>query len=202
MYLSLQLRMKTLEEISTSCQIDKTAFTVSGSVASKDVHTTYGEITPTGVSTIIDKLKINSRDVFYDLGSGTGRVCLQMYLDTRAKCVGIESVPSRHDIAMQSANKLRTNKLCFYKGNFMTRDWSDATVVYICNTCFSDELHERIVTKLRKTCKKLRALVCMKAIESEWLQLVSTIPTPTSWSSSSTCAVYAPLYIRPSRSVP
>ena len=45
-----------------------------------NVFTTYGEMLPSSVTKIINFLKINNNDIFYDLGSGSGKFVNQIYL--------------------------------------------------------------------------------------------------------------------------
>ena len=42
-----------------------------------DVFSTYGEIIPSGVCKIINNISIDKNDVFFDLGSGCGKVVTQ-----------------------------------------------------------------------------------------------------------------------------
>ncbi|CAB9511090.1 Histone methylation protein DOT1 [Seminavis robusta] len=97
---------------------------------------TYGEITPTGVRQLLEDLELltifeddsNSTDkeevVFYDLGSGEGKLVAQVFLETLSTChdndktkpkdrailkriVGIELSPARHAMAVHSWNALQ-----------------------------------------------------------------------------------------------
>ena len=69
-----------------------------------DLNLTYGEITKKGVQTIIEKITkykdIKESDVFADIGSGCGKVVLQMAVKTNFKnLVGIEIVDIRNKYA-------------------------------------------------------------------------------------------------------
>lgn len=62
-----------------------------------DSNVTYGEITKKGVQTIIEKITkykdIKESDVFLDIGSGCGKLVLQMAVKTNFRnLVGIEIV--------------------------------------------------------------------------------------------------------------
>ena len=55
-----------------------------------------------------NKNSLQPDDVFYDLGSGVGNVCAQVFLNSNVGRVkGVEFVPSRHTIAVQIERELR-----------------------------------------------------------------------------------------------
>jgi hypothetical protein len=71
---------------------------------------TYGEILPEAMETVIFRmLPLGPSDVFYDLGSGTGKICLQAALQTNAgRSVGIEISQSRSEVGIAALERLRT----------------------------------------------------------------------------------------------
>jgi len=83
---------------------------------------TYGEVTPTGVRQLLEDmelLQINGMDgkddsntpiVFYDLGSGEGKLLAQVLLERLllsrdSRAIGIELHPARHAMAVKSWEK-------------------------------------------------------------------------------------------------
>lgn len=91
---------------------------VDNRLDSQSQHLTYGEVTPLGVRQLAYEMGItdcakqssdienssmsdNSDIVFYDMGSGVGRLVTQMYIDQPdrvARAVGIELAEERHRI--------------------------------------------------------------------------------------------------------
>ncbi len=87
---------------------------VDNHIGSQSQHLTYGEVTPLGVRQLASEMGIidcsyventsknGKRDVvFYDMGSGVGRLVTQIYLDQPdrvARAVGIELAEERHRI--------------------------------------------------------------------------------------------------------
>jgi len=143
-----------LNKISKDCNEDNSGF-VTQEKKHKNVVTIYGELLTESVTEILDKLNIKKNDVFYDLGSGTGRICLQVYLEKDIKCIGIEYVKPRHEIAEKSLELLKkiyknTRKIKFINGDFFDTDWSDATIIYICNTCYGKAVTNKILKKMKK----------------------------------------------------
>lgn len=86
--------------------------------------------TATGdIKFIVDKLKISSNDVFYDLGSGDGKVCFLVSELTGAKCVGFELTWWTH-VWAKLKGKIQNSKVQFRNQNFFKHSWQEATVIY------------------------------------------------------------------------
>ena len=174
---------------------------------------TYGEITYESLKTLIDDLKLTDKDVFYDLGSGVGKVALQVFLGSPVKkSAGIELSPTRCNYAQQVKAKLQKpnlldkakkklkdigvmskapeRKLEFCNQNIVDADLSDATVIFMCSTCFSDDLMKKLDEKLSKLNKGLRILTLKKLPESSKLKLIKTYILPMTWSSGSSVYLY------------
>lgn len=121
-------------------------------IEEKGGNPTYGEITPQGLAQLIEHYQniLDKNAVLYDLGSGIGKVATQVALTTPARAVGIELSPTRHAIAANIKNELvRKNiltedKLQFIEGNILDVNLNNATVIFMCSTCFSDELMKKI----------------------------------------------------------
>jgi precorrin-6B methylase 2 len=167
---------------------------------SKHNPTTYGEILPSSVTTIINLLKVKPNDVFYDLGSGSGKVVTQFFLQTKAKKnTGIELVPFRHNIAIQIKNKLQktfpdkfiSQQLQFINGDILTQDLTDATIIYMCSTCFSNELLQKITNKLNES-NNLRTIITLKELPTlhKKLKNKQIIKTPCTWSTDTIAYIY------------
>ena len=78
---------------------------------------------------IVKKLGISSRDVFYDLGSGNGKVVFLVNKLSGAKCVGFELSWWTVLFAKLKA-KSRKSKVQFKNQNFFKVDWSGANYIY------------------------------------------------------------------------
>jgi SAM-dependent methyltransferase len=186
--------LEKLNHVSKSCKEDGTAYG-SNDVLPKTVDATYGELLPESLHNILLNMKLGPRDVFYDLGCGTGRICLQVYMETGARCTGIEFVKKRYDIAQCSLalyknTYKKTRKVKFVLGDFFKYDWSDATCIFMCNTCFNEAITKRILKKL-SNCKSLRYVFTVKSLPPHpMLRLRTELNTPTSWSESTTSYIY------------
>lgn len=104
----------------------------------------YGEITQKGTQAIINKFTehFHKDTVFYDLGSGLGKMVFHVGLVVGAKSTGIEYSKERHS----GATKIKEfyipdyENISFKNDNVLNVDISDATVVYMDNTVFPDNI--------------------------------------------------------------
>lgn len=78
---------------------------------------------------IVEKLGITSRDVFYDLGSGDGKVALLVEKLSGAKVRGYELTWWTHLLAKIKA-KASGSKAEFKNQNFFKVNWSEANIIY------------------------------------------------------------------------
>lgn len=72
----------------------------------------YGEVLPEGIQTLLDyidnDMPLSPADVFVDLGSGTGKIVIQVALSTNfKKVVGIELSETRHQHAIKAVAEAR-----------------------------------------------------------------------------------------------
>lgn len=159
---------------------------------------TYGEILPSSVSHLISYLDIKQKDVFYDLGSGNGKVPFQFYLTTPIKkSVGVELSDYRHNQAMKA--KLRAGKkgvltprrsLQYIHGDILKIDFSDATIVYLCSTCYTPEMMTVLQEKISHLRKGAKIITLKEFSENNKLRLIKELELPMTWSKSTSVYIY------------
>lgn len=145
--------------------------------AEKDkVFLTYGEILYPSLNKIINYMDINENDVFYDFGSGVGKVALQMLLNTPIKkAVGIEAHKKRNDVAVkvyQQVKKefkelLENRHLDCLNTNFLEVDVKDATIIYTCSTLFEPVLLADIA-RIVDTCPNMKYLISIPSVKFDY----------------------------------
>lgn len=98
----------------------------------------------------IKMLKLNNKDVFYDLGFGTGSMLIEASPKVK-KAIGIEIDPMRFLIAYFriKAKKMKNIKLAF--GNIFNKKLNDATKIFV---FLSKEANEKLGRKLEQEAKK------------------------------------------------
>lgn len=116
----------------------------------QDVAKTYGEILYPSIDKLLSILTLTNDDVFMDLGSGLGKLVLQVFLNSPVQeACGIEIIPELHHHALQAAQSMQNDlpefyvggrKLTFLLGDFFEIPLHPATVVLICSPCFSQDM--------------------------------------------------------------
>ncbi len=131
----------------------------------------YGEITYGGFSQMLKAALPQKGEVFYDLGSGTGKaVLLASLLGDFSKLRGIEVIKDLHNAAVDSLAFYKNNitlqllpkkhqqDIDFIHDDFANSDWSDANILFMNATCFSYELSPALIKKLEALKKGTRVL--------------------------------------------
>lgn len=162
------------------------------------VNTTYGEIDPQAFSDLLKKYPPTNNDVFYDLGSGTGKICLQVYLQTPSKkVVGVEYSTTRYNKSIQLLNRITVphvpqKQLKFKNQDISNVDISDGTYMIMTSTCYPQELLNAIEKKLINLKHRCLIVTFSRFLKLEEAKNVeptkSTIKT--SWSENSPIFIY------------
>lgn len=135
--------------------------------ADHDIALTYGEIIFESAEQLIKELAMSAQDVFYDLGCGVGKLVTQVACASPAKkVVGIELVESRYKKALEVLDKLPDHirqKITFIHDNVLQQSYKDATIVFMCSTCFTPTTINVILEKIYKeTGKNIRLVTLTK----------------------------------------
>lgn len=159
------------------------------------VSETDGEILPVGVDTLISLLDLTEQDVFVDLGSGAGKICVQVFLKTAVKeSMGVEIVPELHMQAVEAARRIQhelpdfymgARKLTFLQGDFLQhRTLANATVVLINSTCFTQAMLLALSKKIENA-RGVRAVVSMRPLPGlQRLRFKKVVRMECSWDSA------------------
>lgn len=128
---------------------------------------TYGEIMPESFLEVLWRSGATSRERFYDLGSGTGKLAAIAWL-TGMRATGIELSRARSELAWQmqarlesrfaeaskstekcSFPKIRTGGLKYLCGSIFDVDFTDADVVFFSSVMFNKYQVSRVATIAR-----------------------------------------------------
>ena len=166
-------------------------------VRDSDGSSTYGEIMPTGLDSLIDALDLEEDDVFYDLGSGMGKVILQLAMTTRIKrCVGVELVDSRHYVAREVLEQargeglLQTEDVDFRLADMLRTPLSDATVIYTCSTAFSELFMDQLVARLARLNQGIRLATLLDLDDNPWFEVEDVVRVDVSWKRRAKVHIY------------
>lgn len=195
--------LQEIENIITQMYQDENGFSISGAerefIETSGGNATYGEILPQSLAQLIQKLELTKNDILFDLGSGAGKVCIQVALASPAKAVGIELSKTRHQLAQKIKQKLidnkiltDTDKLQFIEGNITDYYLGSGTVFFMCSTCFSDELMKKLTNQLRNIPHPIK-IISLRELpleQEDEIKLVDTLNLAMSWSNGSSVYVY------------
>ena len=160
---------------------------------------TYGEMLYPSVKKLLNKLQIESNDIFLDLGSGLGKLALQVWMQTILKSViGIEA---REELSRQTnevVHQIYQGFPFFWEndrhfkiitGDFLNTDWEKATIVYTCSTCFRPELLTAIGDRLNSETSVMQVLSLRALPTFTRLPLKEVFSVECSWDTA-LCYLY------------
>lgn len=150
----------------------------------------YGEIDVLSFHNILEKADPLPGDIFYDLGSGTGKAVFTaaLFFDFSKSC-GIELLPPLYEKANHQLKKAthffqnsqatyakehlaKMSTIQFINGSFLTCDCSDANILYIAATCLKDQTWESLIQKMATLSPGTRIIVATKSIHHERFEMM------------------------------
>ncbi len=180
------------------CPRRHTWIDASGQKLRPTLSAIYGELTPRGVEQVLRAVPLSADDVFVDLGSGLGKVVLQVAIVARpALAIGVEIERSRHETAVRARDRavrlglLEDSRCVFRNENLLATDLDGATVLFANALCFSG----RLMRGLFRRVTTLGRPVTFVSLHAEdrpprRLELVDTHICETSWTARETVHVY------------
>ncbi len=123
----------------------------------------YGEVVPDSFYEMVSEGGPIPGQIFYDLGSGTGKAVMLAHLMFDFKVArGIEYLETlygasaevlkryENDIYPTIAPEIGDKQIQLIHGSFLDIDFSDADFIFMNSTCFQDDLMEALEEKLEK----------------------------------------------------
>jgi hypothetical protein len=177
----------------------------------------YGEITVTGVHTLMEWLVQRSARAaasaphrlpedgwaFVDLGSGVGRMCVQVAFMARAwgckRSVGIELSHTRHVEAVAAAERARALgelppdcPLQIIEGDILKEPLDRLTVVYVASLLFEDEMLGLLAARLEAAqgVQWVATLRQLDPAQLRTLRLDASLMLPMSWDEDAEVFIY------------
>lgn len=127
---------------------------------------------------LIELVSISPDDIFYDLGSGLGQVCILVHLLTGARTRGVEFEPAYCDYARQSAQRLNLPRVEFVNANARAASYTDGTIFFM-YTPFKGAIMESVLQKIENESRRRAIRVCTygecmnEVLNQPWLELVT-----------------------------
>lgn len=100
---------------------------------------TYGETPLHSFHQMMLWAECSSADVFYELGSGTGRLTLMIAKHMNIPCVGFDCIAPFVVEGNRIAQRLGLSQCHFVEANIFEVSWSPATLIYVTATAFTEE---------------------------------------------------------------
>lgn len=150
----------------------------------------YGEIDCLSFYTLFERTEPKPQDIFYDLGSGTGKAVFTVALFFEvSKACGVELLPPLYTKANNTRNKATllfandssdfgkktlksVNTIQFINNSFLDTDFSQATVIYVAATCLNDTTWESLINKMAQLRPGSRIIVATKSIMHPCFELI------------------------------
>lgn len=157
----------------------------------------YGEINQQALNYLLDYLKLGPHDIFYDLGSGVGKVVMQTALRTSVhKAFGIELSSARYQeaqVALERARQLDSQlntRIKFMNEDLLHTNLSKASVIYTCSTAFSQEFMKRVTHRLAQFKQPFRLVSLQDLPKSPDFELIDILKLDMSWVRKASVHVY------------
>ncbi|MBC8503516.1 MAG: hypothetical protein ISR58_21510 [Anaerolineales bacterium] len=134
---------------------------------------------PTPVSVILelnDQVQFSRQDVFYDLGSGLGKVIMLVHLLTGVPCIGVEFEPAFYRYAVQRAASLGLTGAKFINTDAREVDYSKGTLFFLFNP-FGGRIFNTVVARLEEVAQTRPITICSygagtpRLSEIPWLEV-------------------------------
>ncbi|MBI2635978.1 SAM-dependent methyltransferase [Candidatus Peregrinibacteria bacterium] len=160
---------------------------------------TYGEITPESVQYMMEIANPQTGEIFYDLGSGTGKaVILAAFVAPFRRATGVELIEDLFQSASESAARYHSEvkplhpekmeqEVNFVHGSMFDHDTSDGDVFFTHCTCFDDPMMDQISKKLEACKPGTRVITVTKGLTSPEFDLVHSAPYRLGWGEATLC---------------
>lgn len=157
----------------------------------------YGEITQKSVEMLYEYLSINKDDVLYDLGSGVGKVVLQVAIKTPIKkAIGIEISKERYDGSLQALSNAKNffnsidKKVKFINDSLLNIDLKNASIIYTCSTAFSQGFMKEMTNYLGLYKHPFRLVSLQELPDNKLFKLEEVLKLDMSWIKKTSVHVY------------
>jgi hypothetical protein len=123
---------------------------------------------------LIGRLRPGPHDIFYDLGSGLGRVTILTALLSTARSRGVEYEPAYVEYALRRSKELGLDRVEFINADARDVNYADGTVFFL-YTPFKGMILQRVLERLRYEAGRRRIRVCtygpgtLEVMEQGWI---------------------------------
>jgi len=142
---------------------------------------TYGETLYLSAWKVFVLAGIEKKDVFYDLGSGTGKVAFFCNILYDIETVGIDAIPTFIEYSNKIKTELQFEKVTFIEGNFLELDLSRGTVFFIVSTAFDPFTRSQLAEKFKESPPGTRIVTVTHKLDVPHLKVEEEVLVLFSW---------------------
>ncbi|KTC84027.1 hypothetical protein [Legionella drozanskii] len=148
----------------------------------------YGEIDFLSFYTILERTSPSTQDIFYDLGSGSGKAVLSALLFFHvSKSIGIELLPPLYEQSNTQLEKAvqrfqqhniekeylpQMERIQFINDSFLHYDFGDADILFVAATCLTDATWNELISKMARLKPGSRIIVTTRMIHHEQFESI------------------------------
>ena len=167
-----------------------------------DFVNTYGEITHNGFKKGLKGIYTKNK-IFYDLGSGIGKLVMYSGLEKNfKKSIGVELNHIRHNMAkdvlknikkqLKGGDKKKAYNIEFVNDSLFNKNYFNGDVYFISNLCFTDKMNKKLAHYFKKynTNKGTIVLCSNKLPMRKNVRSVSKVDCPMTWDKNSSIYKY------------
>jgi len=108
---------------------------------------------------LAERVPLSPKSVFYDLGSGLGKVALLVHLLTHAPCIGVEIDPAYCAYAQSQAELLGLSEVSFIHADARQLTYSSGEVFFLFNP-FGGQIFNAVLDKLHQVAQQRPITIC------------------------------------------
>lgn len=152
----------------------------------------YGEVLTSSMAQLIEAAEPQPGDVFYDLGSGSGKAVMTAGLYfPQMQAKGIEYIEEMHRFSKQMAltfsqlNHRSIDNITLLHGDLFEHDLSDASIVFINATGYFDDALDQLIDTLVLLPTGARIIISSKQLPERYFEELKSYPSvPMTWGHS------------------
>lgn len=159
----------------------------------QDKEFIYGEIDFLSFYTLLERTCPSTQDIFYDLGSGSGKAVLSAMLFFNVnKSIGIELLPPLYEQSMKKEMELfqydveneysiQRGRIQFINDSFLHYNFGDADIIYVAATCLTDATWNELISKMALLKHGSRIIVATRTIHHKKFESIYQSVELMSW---------------------
>tara|TARA_Y100000991_G_C21929498_1_gene330183 strand:+ start:112 stop:705 length:594 start_codon:yes stop_codon:yes gene_type:complete len=142
----------------------------------KKYDTVYGELCLSEIDKICKEINLNQHDIFYDLGSGSGKIVCYFALAKNIPSIGIEIIDKRHNVANLIQSRINNPYVNFLKGDIFDYNFNNGTIFYAYNLTWGHEINQKVINKIKNEAKNCKYIILSTHENHPNIKLFKEIP--------------------------